>query len=201
MNNPLKKPGPAPESYTPKETPAIISMAKKFHDKIMRRTPAMTVEPSIITRRFRLVGLEAPVDLKDEDWGEAFDALPGRLQEALRGVANVIEPVRPIGFWTGDPNADYGDPANHSKRMYFFGAEVTSLDGIPAGLVTKDFPESQFAVWSEEEHGTAPKWEWLEASKYSFNSDAIPGDFEINRSFGEINVPPWDILVPIREGK
>jgi len=199
MSEPLKRPGRVPESYTPKEVPAIIGMAKKIGNKIMRRNPAMAMEPEIITKRFQLVGYEVPVDLKDEDWGAAFDALPARLQEALRGAANVTQPVRPTGFWTGDPDVDYSDPANHSKRMYFFGAEVQSFDGIPAGLVVKDFPESQFAVWSEEVHGTAPKWAWLERSEYEFNSDAIPGDFEINRSFEAINVPPWDILVPIRK--
>jgi len=188
------------DGYSPKAKPDILKAAKKIYDKATGRKPAMVIEPAIIRKRFRLVGFEIRIDLR-EDFSPQMDGIIHRLGISLDSIENKVLPFRPIGFWTGDPDVDYDDPANHTKRMYFFGVEVTGFGDVPPGCAVQDLPESQFAVFREREHGAAPKWEWLKASGYSFNDWDIPGDFEIYDDFEHIDGPSWDILVPIRKGR
>lgn len=156
------------------------------------------MEPTIITKKFLLAGYEVAIDLRD-DFGGALGALQARLLRNLDGIGHRDACGRPVGFWTGDPSVDYGDAQNHSKRVYFFGVEVSQTDDLPADCVVRDFPESAFAVFREEERGTAPKWEWLKTSGYQFNAAAVPGDLEIFDDFEHTRADcPCDILVPLR---
>jgi len=157
-----------------------------------------TVQPTIVTKKLRLAGYEGRIELKDEYWPE-MDTAKNALKANLEQIKNKVQPVRPIGFWTGDPDVDYSDKANHSKRMYFFCVEVSSLDEVPAGCIVRDLLESLFAVFREEVHGSAEKWEWLKASEYCFNPEAAPGDFEVFDDFEHIDIGSWEIWVPIRK--
>ena len=195
MSEPLKKPDLPPEGYSPKEVPEIIGMAQQAQKQIMEE-PAMQ-QPEIITRSFLLAGFEAAIELNDAHW-PGMDYTKTALKENLHRLGNLAQPPRFFHVWEADPKANYKKKKNHSKRLFFFGAEVTSLDGIPEGFVTKDFPETTFAVFKEREHGS-PKFNWLEEAGYKFDTkyaEKYAMDIEIYDDI-EDEGPQWDALIPI----
>ena len=179
MSQPLKKPAPAPESYTPKEAPAIIGIAKKFHDKILRRSPAVAVEPNIVNKRFSLIGAEGKIDFS-ADFSPALQALYQKVTDQLDGMRGLAQPARMIGYWY------YPAPGDFDDVRYFAGVEADAAH-VPAGLAAKTLPESLYAVFAEERRGLAggPEgagYKWLNQSKeYTYNG-AIPGDLEVYRN-------------------
>ena len=158
-------------------------------------------EPVIITKKFLLAGVEMKLDLKS-NFPDPPETLLPELKRNLHKIVNAVQPIRPVGLWTGDPDVDYSNPANRSKRVYFFGVEIRNNDEELSNIIIRDFPESLFAVFREEQHGTAPKWKWLETSGYVFNHEAVPGDMEIYDDFDHLyhlGGSSWDILIPIRK--
>ena len=184
----------SPEGYQPKETPAIISMAQQTQIQ-SQEEPAMQ-HPEIITRKFLLAGFEAAIELNDAHW-PGMDYVKAALKENLHKLGNLAQPPRFFDVWEADPNVNYQKKKNHSRRLFFFGAEVTSLDGIPEGFVTKDFPETTWALSKEREHGHA-KFEALAAAGYKLDgayAEKYAMDMEI---YGDIEDegPQWDALIP-----
>jgi predicted transcriptional regulator YdeE len=113
-------------------------------------------------------------------------------------TTNQIEPARSLGIWKPDPNVDYSNPENHTKRLYFFGVEVQNTDGVPASCIIKDLPESTFAVFREREHGS-PKYEWLHEAGHTPDREfqqKFALDLEI---YDDIDAGglEWDVIIPI----
>jgi len=176
MNNPLKKPGHTPEGYTPKEVPAIIGMANRLRDKVLRRNPAMAIEPTIITKRFSLIGAEDKIDF-NADFSPALQVLYRRVTDQLEGMRALAQPVRMIGYWY------YPTPGNFDDVRYFAGVEADAAH-VPEGLAAKTLPESLYAVFAEERRGMAggpggAGYKWLNQSKEYTHNVAIPGDLEV----------------------
>jgi len=156
------------------------------------------MQPEIITKKFRLVGFEAAIDLKEAHW-PGMDEVKASLKENLHRLGNLAQPVRFFDVWMADPKANYKRKKNHSRRMFFFGVEVTSLEGIPEGFVVKDFPETAFALLKEREHGHA-RFERLAEAGYRFDTkyaEAYAMDLEIYDDIDEEG-PQWDALIPIQ---
>lgn len=151
------------------------------------------MEPKIVTKKLLLAGYETAIDL-----GTEFDGTMDTLKAALRKGLGHLD-GQPVGFWTGDPGVDYSSVKNHARRLYFFGLEIAQGTALPADCVIRDLPETAFAVFREAKRGTAPKWEWLRASRYDFNPDAVAGDLEIYDDLDHTGPDcPCDILLPVK---
>jgi len=151
----------------------------------------------IIRKQYLLAGYEAAIDLKESHW-QGMDDVKAALQANLDAIGNKAQPVRFIGAWEADPGADYRKKKNHSRRLYFYGVEVTRLDGVPAGCVTKEFPESAFAVFKERAHGSV-KYDQLDGTGYGPDGgfqEKYAIDLEIFDAIGT-DGPEWDFVVPI----
>jgi len=203
MSEPVKKPtgsmpGVQPESYDP-HRPEIVSMVEQAQDRSIAE-PALAEAipvPEIIAKRFLLAGFEAAIDLKDAHW-PGMDKVKAALKENLHKLGNLVQPLRFFDVWEADPNANYKKKKNHSRRCFFFGVEVLNLEGIPEGFVTKDFPETTYALFKEREHGS-PKFNWLEEAGYKFDTKYAENyamDIEIYGDM-EDEGPEWDALIPI----
>lgn len=159
------------------------------------------MQPEIIKKKFLLVGLETKMDLSS-DFSEAMSALRGALRKSLPMINDVTAPVRMVGIWLPDTDAQN---EMSPKRVYFTGVEVTQISNIPAGCIVKDIPESLYAKFREESRGTMSRYayaEWLPMSGYLLNIDLVPGDFEIfdDMEHDDVN-DPCDILLPILPSK
>ena len=187
-----------PESYSPKTKPEIINVMEENVRQKSEVQKAIPVQPEIITKKFLLVGFQADIDLKESHW-QGMVEVKASLRDNFDKIANKVQPARFIGMWGADPNADYSRSENHSKRLYFYGIEVHSIDNIPSVCMVKDLPESTYAVFKEREHGS-PKYEWLSAAGYEpdrkFQQEFVL-DMEI---FDEIDNDgeQWEVLIPIR---
>lgn len=159
---------------------------------IMQKSP-------LITKKFILVGFEAEIDLKEKHWF-GMDYAKKALKENLEKINNAVQPIKYYGLWMADPNVDYTKKENHSKRLYFHGIEVTSLDNIPAEFTIKDFPECSYAVFIETEHGS-PKYEWLETIGYRINRDFQKQyvlDMEIHKTLNlDDDGNDWEVVIPL----
>ncbi len=195
MGEAVKKLNPQiPEGYSPKKMPEILSIA----EKIIKTVTIEGVEFTIIAKKFLLAGFEAPIDLKESHW-QGMDDVKSSLKTNLEKIGNKIRPTRFIGIWEADPDADYGKQENHSRRLYFYGIEVSGLENIPSSCVIKDFPESTYAVFKERKHGS-PKYDWLKAAGYEPDrkfQQKYALDMEI---FDEIDNDgvEWDVLIPCK---
>jgi len=194
MSDPAKKPARQPESYSPKAKPEIMKLAEQAEQQA--REEALP-QPTIVTKQFLLAGFEAPIELKDEHW-PGMDFVKAALKASLGKFENPVRPMRFIGLWEADPKADYRKKKHHSRRLYFYGVEVTSLEGLPAGCVTKEFPEQTFAFFREREHGS-PKYDWLAAAGFEADKrfmEKYALDMEI---FDQVDDdgPEWDVGMPI----
>lgn len=198
MNEPIKKPAHMPESYQPKK-PEIVSMAAQAQ----AAAPEQEIfpQPEIITKQFLLAGFEAKIELKDEHW-PGMDYAKTALKENFHKLGNLAQPPRFFDVWQCDPKANYKKKKHHSKRMFFFGVEVTSLDGIPEGFVTKHFPETTYALFKEREHNHQ-KFQWLEAAGYKLDGEYAQNHLMDMEIFDDIEDegPQWDALIPIEEPK
>ena len=195
MSEPMQKPNQAPEGYSPKEIPEIVKLAGEAQHQAQEAIAMQ--QPEIITRGFLLAGFEAAIDLKDEHW-PGMDCAKAALKDNLHRLGNAVQPVRFYDAWEADPKANYKRRKNHSRRYFFAGVEVTSLAGIPEGFVTKNFPETTFALFKERDHGS-PKFKWLEEAGYKFDTKYAENhamDIEIYDDI-EDEGPAWDALIPI----
>ena len=153
---------------------------------------------TVTKKKFILVGFEIVVDF-DKGFSEEMEWIQSELKRRMEIIGNKNLSARLVGFWqpyqafTTIPN-----PAGSSKAKYFFGVEMSSLDGVQSDFVVKVVPESEYAVYRENKRGTAPKKEMYTVSGYAPNHE-IAGDFEIFDDFGHLGVnDPCDILVPIK---
>jgi len=193
MSEPASKIDRQPESYSPQAKPEIMRMAQQAQSRQDEPLP----QPDIVTKKFLLAGFEAAIDLKDEHW-PGMDYVKAALKENLHKLGNLVQPMRFFDVWEADPKANYKKKKNHSRRFFFFGVEVTSLEGIPEGFVIKDFPETAYALFKESDHGS-PKFKWLEEAGYKFDTkyaEKYAMDIEI---YGDIEDEgqQWDALIPI----
>ena len=153
---------------------------------------------SVIKKKFLLAGFEIAMDLS-KGFADEMLWIQSELKRTVERISDKTEPMRLIGFWQpwqafmAEP-----DPLNLSKCKYFFGVEVSSLDGIPSCCVAKAIPESEYALCREQHRGTAPKAEMYAVADHMPNYE-IAGDFEIFDDFGHLNEnDPCDVLVPIK---
>ena len=164
------------------------------------------MEPKIISRNYFLVGFEDKIELNDKHW-HGMDVVKSALKENLCKIKNKVEPIRFFGLWMVDPDVDYNKSENHSKRMYFFGVEVTNMNDFSPNCKTKTLPESKYAVFKEREHGTTQMYEWLKTSGYVRNDKIVPAlmlDMEVLEQFYNekdqwYDGIEWEVLIPIQE--
>jgi hypothetical protein len=197
MNEPAKKPGQVPESYQPQKPEMMRALEEAQGNAVAGQEHSAVPLPEIITKKFMLAGFEAAIDLSESHW-QGMDDVIASLKANIANIGNLVQPVRFVGAWEADPRANYKKKKNHSKCLYFYGLEVTSLDGVPAGCVTKEFPESAFAVFRQRDHGE-PAYEWLAAAGYEQDKafeEKYALDIEIFEN--NDNGPPWDFLIPIQ---
>ncbi|MDL2287122.1 GyrI-like domain-containing protein [Eubacteriales bacterium OttesenSCG-928-G02] len=204
MSEPVKKANQTPESYSPKVKPEILNVA----ESVLKTLTIENEKIEIIAKKFQLVGFEAEIDLKDSHW-QGMDDVKSLLKANIEKFANKINSNLFIGMWEADPNADYSNPENHSKRLYFYGIEVSDFQKLPKGCVVKDFPESVYAVFKVRSHGV-PKYEWLDAAGYSPDrkfQEKYMLDMEIFYDIDDIDndspsgEKPWDMIIPVRESE
>jgi len=200
MSEAVRKIEQNPEDYSPKDKPEILSMAESAKMQPELQGNPMP-QPEVITKKFLLAGFETAIDLKESHW-PGMDEVKASLKADFNKIGNKINPARFIGIWEADPNADYSKTENHSKRLYFYGVEVSDLDAIPADCTIKDLPESTFAVFKEHEHGS-PKYDWLSAADHAPDRDFQQKyllDMEIFNDIEDDGIE-WDVVIPIqREG-
>ena len=159
------------------------------------------MRPEILTKKFLLVGFEASIDLNKSHW-QGMDYVKSSLKDNLNKIGNKMQPIRFIGIWEANPDADYNKPENHSKRLYFYGVEVSSLDNIPVSCDIKELPETKYAAFKERKHGS-PKYEWLNSAGYTPDREfqqKYALDMEIYDEIDNDGVE-WDILIPIEHEK
>ena len=144
-----------------------------------------------------LAGYETPIDVKN-DFSVQMNELHTKLKENIGRIKDKIQTPRLIGWWKPDPNVDYRNPENHSKRIYFFGVEVSQIDNLLQDIVFNDLPESEFALYREERRGGHQEvYDWMNMEGYKFN-ELLAIDFEIFDSWDQTaEDSPCDILVPI----
>ena len=197
MNEPAKNPGVQPESYQPQKPEMMRALEEAQGNAVAGQEHSAVPLPEIITKKFMLAGFEAAIDLSESHW-QGMDDVIAAMKANIADIGNLVQPVRFVGVWEADPRANYKKKKNHSKRLYFYGLEVTSLDGVPAGCVAKEFPESAFAVFRQRDHGE-PAYEWLAAAGYEQDKafqEKYALDIEIFDNTD--NGPPWDFLIPIQ---
>jgi len=185
------------EGYLPKDMPEIMRLAGQARGSVQSVQENAFPKPEIITRNFMLVGFEAAIDLKDKHW-PGMDYVKAALKKNLHKLGNLAQPVRFFDVWEADPKTNYKKKKNHSKRYFFYGVEVTSLESIPEGFVTKDFPETTYALFKERDHGS-PKFKWLEEAGYKFDTkyaEKYAMDIEVYDDI-EHEGPEWDALIPV----
>lgn len=177
----------------------IIALYNPLRLNPLQKKGGMTMQPRIMKKRILLAGIEAEIDLS-VDFSQIINTLRNRLRNEADFITNKVLPLRMYGVWS--PVS--GDEKNESssKRSYFAGVEVDNDFMVPAGLLVKDLPESLFACFREKTRGTMSRYaytEWLPASGYILNIDAIPGDIEIfdDMDHDDVN-DECDILLPIR---
>jgi len=153
-----------PESYDPKDMPEIVKLAAEQGNTVARPIADAVPQPEIITKAFQFVGFEAAIDLSEAHW-KGMDEVKAAMQASLDAIAGKMQPLRFVGMWQADPKANYKKKNHHTKRLFFFGVEVSSLDDVSENCVTRDLPESTYAVFKGCDHG-APKYEWLAAAGY-----------------------------------
>ena len=150
-----------------------------------------------IKKKFLLVGFEIVMDF-NKGFTEEMMWIQSELKRSLYRIENKIEPMRLIGFWQPWQAFTTAPDPENSKAKYFFGVEVSNLEGIPSDCVVKAVPESKYAVYREERRGTAPKAEMYTVSGHEPNSE-IAGDFEIFDDFDHLKEnDAVDLLVPIK---
>ncbi|MCL2509041.1 MAG: GyrI-like domain-containing protein [Oscillospiraceae bacterium] len=159
------------------------------------------MQPEIITKSFLLAGFKAAIDISEKHW-QGMDDVVAALKTSLDSIGGKLQPVRFIGMWEADPAVDYSKKKNHSKLMYFYGVEVSGLDGVPTGCVTKSFPKSAFAVFKEHEHNPTANYEQLAANGYVPDKD-FQGKYAFDMEiFGVIEKDEtaleWDFVIPIK---
>jgi predicted transcriptional regulator YdeE len=155
------------------------------------------MQPTIINKKFMLVGYEISIDEKN-DFSVQMNELRLKLKKNIGRIKNRIQTPRLIGWWKPDPNTDYSDPENHSKRKYFFGIEVSRIENIPHDFVFTDLPESEFAFYREKRRGGHDEvYDWMIMKGYKLN-ELLAIDFEIFDNWDKTaEDSPCDILVPI----
>jgi len=154
-------------------------------------------QPIIIIKKFLLAGFEAAIDLKESRW-QGMDDVKSSLKAHLGGIRNRVSPERYAGVWGADPDADYGKPENHTRRLYFYGVEVSCRDGVPEVCAIKELPEHSFAVFKENDHGS-PKYELLNAAGYTPDREFQQNhalDMEIYDDIDAAS-PEWDVWIPV----
>ena len=153
---------------------------------------------TIIRKQFLLAGFEIAMDFK-KGFAEELKWIQSELKRSLERIGNKTEPMRLIGFWQPwQAFTMIPDPMSASKAKYFFGVEVSNLDGVPSDCVVKAVPASEYAVFREEHRGTAPKAEMYAVSGHIPHYE-IAGDFEIFDDFDHLGEnDSCDILVPIK---
>jgi len=138
---------------------------KQNKSTTMTNDKTKTPKPEIITKKWLLAGFQAEVDVKDEHW-PGMDYVQNALNDVLGEIANQTNPGWFVGMWQADPNADYDKPENRSKHLYFYGVEVSDMNGIPGNCIVKDLPEHRFAVFKNGQYSSG-KYAWLNAAGYS----------------------------------
>ena len=157
------------------------------------------MQPNILTKKFRLAGFEERIDTA-ADFSEIITSVRDCVKRRAHQIPSAVRPIRLIGIWLPDPGELQAEMS--SKRIYFSGIEVTSLEGVPRDWNVKELPASLFAQFREKSRGTMSRYayaQWLPASGYLLNMDVLPGDFEIFDDLehdGEQD--ECDILIPIR---
>ena len=183
MSEPAKKPGQQPESYQPQKPEMMRALEEAQGDsaQIARKAQAISVEPSIISKRFSLIGAEGKID-GDAEFEPALRVLYQEVAQRLGEMRGLAQPVRMVGYWRTAPE-------DHNDVRYFAGVEADT-SCVPEGLVALDLPDNLYAVFAERERGEVggPEgagYKWLEASmrkkQYTYSA-AIPGDFEVYRN-------------------
>jgi len=162
----------------------------------------MAVEPSIVHKRFSLVGMEGKIDF-GSDFNPDLKALYQKVIDQLDGMRGLTEPVRMVGYWY------YPTLGNFEDIRYFAGVEADT-SYVPKGLAALNLPDSLFAVFTEQKRGIigGPEgagYKWLNESmrrnQYTYNG-AIPGDFEVYRNLTD-TAPDCEaeIYIPIEKVK
>ncbi|WDV48023.1 helix-turn-helix domain-containing protein [Clostridiaceae bacterium M8S5] len=167
------------------------------HDIILKKGD-FDMEPRFIKKGFKLIGVEGEVNFNG-NFVKTITFLNERLLDSYKSISYLANPNSFIAYWYYKLSKDNVEPVCY----YLASVEVSNLDKIPKGLISKIIPESNYVVFDEKRRGevAGPNGYayniWLPSSGKELNQ-AIPGDFEVYSDRNNIGPDsPCKIYIPI----
>ncbi len=159
------------------------------------------MEHKFLTKEFKLVGVEEKIDFNG-DFPEQIATLQEKLFSRLNEIKNIINPDSYTAFWFYKTNCN---GASQEADVYYLAAmEVSEIELVPEGFISKNVSRSEYAVFNEKARGEIGGPEgyayttWLPQSGRELNHE-VAGDFEIyNSRYGIGPECECEIYIPIK---
>lgn len=182
---------------TSSECEAEIYIPIKQRAKIKKEQKVM-IEPFIMRRAFSLIGVEKPI-ISGQDFESVLTEMRRFVINNLNRIPGLLEPPGMIGF-----THVCKSPSGKNEYRHFAGVEA-NCKNPPDGFISKNLPESLYAVFCEQKRGQMGgaggyAYKWLRASEVYKGSQEIKGDFIIYKNMTDVNPEcEAEILIPIEE--
>lgn len=155
-------------------------------------------DPLIIRKKFSLIGLEEVIK-RGQDFEPVLIEMRNNVINNLKNITGLTEPARMIVF-----TYVCKLPSGKNEYRHFAGVEA-NCENPPDELITKNLPESLYAVFKQQKDGQKVGgpggygYKWLRASNYEAN-DIIKGDFTIYKNMTDTNLDcEFEFLIPLKE--
>lgn len=158
------------------------------------------MEHKFLTKQFKLVGVEEKIDFNG-DFPNQIATLQKKLFSRLNEIKNIISTDSYTAFWFYKTN--HNTAILEAEIYYLAAVEVSEIELVPEGFISKNVPRSEYVVFNEKVRGEIGGTEgyayttWLPESGREINHE-VAGDFEIYNS--RYNIGPeceCEIYIPI----
>lgn len=149
------------------------------HELIIKKEEDVDMEPNIINKTFRLIGVEKEINFS-KSFVETLEYLQKHLRDNIDKLKTITKPDTYVGYWYYKITDESEEP-----KIFYYASYELKDDYVqePEGFIIKELPDSKYAVFEEEYRGQIAGPDgyagkvWFPQSGAEPNCD-IPGDFE-----------------------